>query len=392
MKCIALLLLITVYCKNTFAQLDSSEQKLAIFLPISLNNYFDKNNKALGDITKDAKNIVDYYTGAKLALKKLGTDGKKLAVNIYEINKTTNLDSLWNTANFKNTNLILAPVKDDIKLLAQFAAAHQITFISTLSPLDGGVTNNNQFYMCNPTIRVHIEEMYNYIKNKITTNKWTDPNILLVKTNSNKDLALYTHFINMEKKQLDKNFKTTTLNFNSSALPPAFFTALDSTKKNVVYSFSLNDTLNEALLKATSKLKNYNILVLGLPYWENFTFLKTDALKDARFVYSTAYHKFELDSAINKPILNAYKKKHIGFQPNYSFYKGYIYTYKYANLLATYGPNFIAHINDTNLLENNKLIFAPYLINNTNLNLNYFENRKLYFITQKGNNFLSIDN
>jgi hypothetical protein len=370
---------------------DSTIPKISILLPISLQNYFDAKNKPAGNITKDAQPIIDYYSGVKIAAKELAKQGIKLQINVYEINATHTIQEIVKEPSFKGTVLLMGPLKEDLKQVAEMAGVLQIPFISTTSPSDAGVHGNQFFYMANPTLRVHIEEAYNYIKRNVDQKKWNNPNVTLLYAPNKKDANLVSYFDAMKE---EKN--ATPLTYKKVMVPsqPAdddIAGFIDSTAHNIVFVNSYNDTLGLNLLRYASKHTHIKITTIALPFWESQTALGKPEYKDAALVYSTAFFKFATDSAVNTPALLGYKQLHKDISPTNHLYKSYTYTMRYGRLAAKYSQNIAGHLNELDRFENNKIDFQPFFNSKERVTLNYFENRKLYFIKKESGDIMAIE-
>ncbi len=384
------LTLCTLFSVRSIAN-DSTVPKISILLPISLNNYFDAKNKPTGNITKDAQPVIDYYSGVKIAAQELSKQGIKLGINVYEINATHTINDIINEPSFKGTVLLMGPLKEELKQVAEVAGALQIPFMSITSPNDAGIHGNQFFYMVNPTLRVHVEEVYNYIKRNLDNKKWNDPNVSVVYTASKKDANLLGYFDAMKD---EKN--ASSLNYGKFMVPnnpqeSDFIRFIDSSKHNIIFVNSYDDTIGLNLLRYAAKNSTIKITTIALPFWESQGGLGKAEFENTALIYSSSFYKFTTDSIVNTPTMYGYKKMHKDVSPSNYLYKGYIYTMRYGKLIAKYQQNAVGHFNETERFENNKTNFQPFFNSKEHVMLDYFENRKLYFIKKENGEITTIE-
>ena len=128
---------------------------------------------------------------------------------------------------------------------------------------------------------------------------------------------------------------------------------------------------------AALKKQKYLSTVMGMPTWDNIRDFNKAEYKGIEIIYSTPFYNAKMDK-VSQGII-AYFNKDMYARPSDMVFRGYEVTWKYVKLLQQYRTDFTSNISS----KLNK-VFTDYdvqpVLNKQNMTLDYFENKKLYFL------------
>jgi len=98
--------------------------------------------------------LQEYYEGFLLAVEEMKNKGVNLELYVFEIgkgNNTDKLESLLQTMEMRNLNLIIGGVNDaQIKVISDFSKANNIQYVVPFSQSNDEVLNNGNIFQVNP--------------------------------------------------------------------------------------------------------------------------------------------------------------------------------------------------------------------------------------------------
>ncbi len=350
--------------------------QVAIFVPLYLDSAFDASNNYRYDksFPKFINPGLEFYEGAQLALDSLEKEHVLLDVQIYDTRSPTQsvAQVLQNPA-FQNTELIIGHVvPGELQQLAAAAAHLNIPFINVNFPNDGGITNNPDFVILNSTLRTHCEGIYKFMQRNYATKP-----ILLFRKKGVQEDHLQQYFMDIQKTTasvpLKVKFITLEENFSAATLVPY----LDSNTQTICVAGSLDENFARNLCQDLASLnKTYTTSVVGMPTWDNIDF--TGSLYSGEeIIYSTPFYTNPGDNLV-KEIQQVFKTKFYS-RPSDMVFRGYETTYRFAKLLLQYGKGLSGSIGEKKYKVFNDFDIEPVL-NRQTMTLDYFENKKLYFV------------
>jgi len=357
---------------------DTGRHQLAIFAPLYLDSAFD----ATGNYRYD-KNFpkyispgLEFYEGAQLALDSLQKEKAALNVRIYDSRSATaNLQQILGDSAFQNTELIIGQITNPTELqqLATAAARLHIPFINVNLPNDGGVTNNPSLVILNSTLKTHCEGIYRFIQR----NYPTKPVVFFRKKGTQED-RLKGYFTDVDKTTASVALKikyiTLDDNFDATALTPY----LDSTNQTICIAGSLDDIFGTRLGQQLAFLnKTYRTTLIGMPTWDNTDFTQP-GFAGEEIIYSTPFYLNPLDSLVKQMDQNF--RTRFYSRPSDMVFRGYESTYRFGKLLLLHGKNLSGSIGEKKFRVFNDFDIMPVFLNRQTPTLDYFENKKLYFI------------
>jgi len=154
---------------------------------------------------------------------------------------------------------------------------------------------------------------------------------------------------------------------------------LDTTDQTLCLAGSLDENFGRRLVQQLAALKKlrYQSIVMGMPTWDNIREFNKPEYKGIEIVYSTPFYNAKVDK-VSLGIVNYFKEVMFA-RPSDMVFRGYEVTWKYARLLMQFRNDFSSNI--TSKLHK---VFTDYdiqpVLNKQTMTLDYFENKKLYFL------------
>ena len=360
------------------AQSDVPKHKIAIFAPLYLDSAFDYN-----DEYRYSKNVfpkfinpgLEFYEGVQLALDSLNKEKAPLEVFVFDTKSTKEtLTQQLNNADMEGIELIIANCSSsEVKIFAEAGLRKNIPVINVNLPNDGGTVANPFFVVLNPTLRTQCEGIYKHLQKYYSL----DPIIIFRKKGQLED-RIKTYFDDFGKSTaavpLTIKYVELTDSFTVNQLRPH----LDTTNQTICIAGSLDESFGKKLtqqLAALSKQK-YLATVMGMPTWDGIAFNKPE-YKGIEIIYSTPFYNAKTDKA-SQSITRQFNKTMFA-RPSDMVFRGYEVTFRFARMLLQYGSDI-----SSNLANKSTKVFTDFdiqpVLSKHNMTLDYFENKKLYFL------------
>jgi hypothetical protein len=366
-KAIALLILLLSCSYTNYAQNTRSSQErktIIVFIPLEIDGAFNGTDYILGNnnLPKTMLPGLDFYNGVLMAVDSLNKSSATFDIRIIDTKQKNNsLTTLLTDSGLQKPALIISAVtnKVDTKLIADFALAQQSPMVSAVFPNDAGVTNNPFFTVLNPTLKTQCEAIYNYIQTNFSKNT-----ILYIK----KKGATEDYIQNII---VDSNSKTSKSFLNIEATDSISFADivpyLDSTKQNILLCGSLKESFGYSIVKLLNDNPAYKSTIIGMPTWDGE---KSFNVTNVEIIYASPFY-FNGNEKLLKQLTAAYKLKYLG-RPSDQFFKGFESMLYFTNgLLSKPTPVF------------NSIKIMPVYNEDNKSQLDYFENKNLYFFRKQ---------
>ncbi len=358
----------------------TSTLKVAVFAPVYLDSAFDGNNYKLGNnsLPKTILPGLDFYNGVSMAIDSLQSSGINAEVLFYDLkSNTAPLASVLQSEEMSSVSLIIASVNNnnDAKLLAGFASMKRVPLISSTFPNNGSISNNEYFIAINPALRTHCEEIYRFLQRNYSTG-----NILFFTRKGAVENWIQSTFSEIAKATPSVPLKIKTVELSDTFSIKQLATYLDSTKKNVLVCGSLNETFGVKMIKALSNISStYTATIIGMPNWDGLKELDKPGCKGVDIIYSSPYNFNRQDKNVIS-ITNKYKSVFNG-RPSDMFFKGYESMFHFTHLLTEHSNTSIIYfLSEKKFKLFNDFDIRPTLNKTNKQRIDFFENRKLYFI------------
>lgn len=361
------------------AQTNSPKHKIAIFAPLYLDSAFVDDS-----VYRYAKNVfpkfinpgLEFYEGAQLALDSLNLENTELEVFVYDTRSATeSLVQQLNKKELDSVELILAHcISSEVKLFADAGLKRNIPVINVNLPNDGGVTGNPFFVMLNATLRTQCEGIYRYIQKYHSLDR-----LVIFRKKGSLEDRIKTYF-----DEFGKNTVSVPLKLKYVDLPDSFTVNhlrqhLDTLESSLCIAGSLDESFGKRLAQQLALLKKQKYLasIMGMPTWDNIKEFTKPEYKGIEITYSTPFYNPKIDKVSMS--ITAWFSRVMFMRPSDMVFRGYETTWRYSKMLLQYGKDIAS-----NLSSKQAKLFTDFdiqpVLNKQTMTLDYFENKKLYFL------------
>jgi hypothetical protein len=363
--------------RQSVAQDTLAPVRIAIFAPIYLDSAFNDTNGY-----RYAKNVfpkfispgLEFYEGAQLALDSMEKEYMPLEVFVYDTRSaTTSLSSQLDKAARDGVGLILAHCSSqEITTFAEAGQRYRIPVINVNMPNDGGVTDNPYYVILNPTLRAQCEGIYKYVQKYYSIN----PIVVFRKKGQLED-RIKSYFEDMAKNTRALPLKMKWVELTDSFSVNQLRTYLDTTNETLCIAGSLDENFGKRLVQQLAALnkQHYSSTVIGMPTWDAIPFNKPE-YKGITIIYSNPFYNAKLDRVSNS--INGYFSRNILARPSDMVYRGYEVTWKFGKLLSQYKSDIASNLSSKQFRLFTDFDIQPVIGKGNTLD--YFENKKLYFL------------
>jgi len=355
-----------------------TKNKIAIFAPLYLDSAFNEVQEY-----RYAKNVfpkfinpgLEFYEGAQLALDSLAKEGASFEVFVYDTRSASeSIEQQLLKPEMADMDLLIVHCSgSEVRTFAEFGLANKIPVINTTMPHDGGARANPFLVVLNPTLKTQVEGVYRYVQRYYSIN----PIVVFRKKGATEDqIKLYLE-------DFTKNTVAVPLRIKYVDLPEGFTPGLlmrhlDTVRRTVCIAGSLDPAFGRQLATHLATLnEHYPAVVIGMPTWDGARDFSKPELKGLEIIYSNPFYNSRADK-VSESLVNLFNE-HFYARPSDMVFRGYQATYKYGKLLMKFKDDVSSNLG--NKLGNIffDLEIQPVL-NKENLNLEYFENKRLYFL------------
>lgn len=378
-------LIITLVCLKSGATLAQQDSNLAIkpvitvLLPLQLDSLFEGGQYKYGNaVPKFTLPYLEFYNGVQLAAQYLREAGIAAHIQIVDTRKQRTVTESLQISYLKIPNLVIGVAQNstDLKQMSEYANRHGVPFISASYPNDGGIKNAHKMYIVNSTLKTHCHAIYKYLQR----NHPTEPLVLITRKGN------VETFLKTSLEEAAVNTASMKLNWKVVTLSDSFSTEqvkalLDSNRKNVIIGATMDVPFSQRLIKALASQKNtYESVVVGMPNWDDID-LKKSEYKGSEVVFSTPFISSSANIDLYNNIVKLYGTKH-NSKPSDMAIRGFEITYRYAKTLSNWPGSaaFAQHVSDPSYKVFCEFYFDAVTEKNAPAQVNYFENKKLYFI------------
>jgi hypothetical protein len=353
--------------------------KIAIFAPLYLDSAFTASQEyryGKNVFPKFINSGLEFYEGVQLALDSLAKENAEVEVYIYDTRSAKeSLEQQLAKPEIADADLLIANCTPaEIHPFSQFALAKSIPFINVTVPSDVGVNSNPYFVLLNPTLKTQCEGIYRFIQKYYSL----EPLVVFRKKGANDDM-IKTIFDEFAKTTMSIPLKMKYVTLNDSFTVNQLLAQIDTNKKTVCLAGSLDANFGRRLVQQLASFSKSNkITVVGMPTWETISkdFSRPE-FKGLEIIYSTPFYNSKTNP-VSVNITNFFNNEMYA-RPSDMVFRGYEATWKFTKLLLQYGKDI-----SSNLTSKQYQVFTAYdiqpVINRSTTSLEYFENKKLYFL------------
>lgn len=354
------------------------KHRIAIFAPLYLDSAYDE-----ADEYRYAKNLfpkfinpgLEFYEGAQLALDSLDKEGKELEVFVYDTRSAKeSLEQLLNRPELQTVDLIIANCTgSEVREFAEAGLRKNIPVINTNIPNDGGTTGNPFFVVLNSTLRTQCEGIYKYIQKYFAI----EPIVVFRKKGYSED-QIRSYFDGYSKITMSVPLKMKYVDLADSFTVNQLKTYLDTLHRTLCIAGSLDGNFGKRLASQLASIfSKYPSVIMGMPTWDVIKEFNKPEYKGPEIIYTTPFYNAKADKTSQS--INTHFSNVMYARPSDMVFRGYEVTWKFVKLLLQYGKDL-----SSNLGNKQVKVFTDYdiqpVINKQNRTLEYFENKKLYFV------------
>jgi hypothetical protein len=374
---------------TTATHADTLRSSIAIFVPLYLDSAFDATGNYRYDkgFPKFFNPGLEFYEGAQMALDTLATEQVKLDVQVYDTrNAKESLQQELDDTALQRVGLIIGQVNSTAELqqLAAAAAKKNIPFINVNFPNDGGITNNASLVILNSTLRTHCEGIYRYLQRNYPMKP-----LVFFRKNGVQEDRLKGYFADIDKKTASVPLKIKYVTLDDGFDAAALAANMDSNQQTVCIAGSLDEAFATRLCGLLASLnKTYRTTVIGMPTWDNLDLSKPEFAGE-EIAYSTPFYINPADTLVK--IIQQNFKTRFYSRPSDMVFRGYESVYRFTKLLLLHGKDLSGSIGEKKFKVFNDFEITPVFLNRQTMTLDYFENKKVYFVKKMDGNVVAVN-
>lgn len=351
--------------------------QVAIFTPLYLDSAFDQatNYKYGKAFPKFFNPGLEFYEGAELAIDSLDSEGIGLDVFVYDSRSAaSSIGDIIKTPQFDSIDLVIGQVNArEAKMLANAVSQKNIPFINANYPNDAGVTNNPNYIVLNSTFLTHCSGMYRYIQKTYPLAQ-----VVMFRKKGAQEDRLQGYFESISKSTASVPLKIKYVTLDDLFTPDDLKEYLTEDGKTVVIAGSLDVAFGNLLTSSLSSVyETHPSVLFGMPTWWDLTDFTKPEFKSVEVIYTTPFY-FSDSNALMSKVVADYKTRFYS-RPTNMFFMGFETVYHFSHLLRLNGRNIGSSLTDKRYKIFNDFDIQP-VINPKTTTLDYFENKKLYFV------------
>jgi hypothetical protein len=311
-----------------------------------------------------------------MALDSLKRMGAPLDVFVYDTrSRRSPLAQQVNSFELNDASMFIANASvPEVRTLAEAAAKKKIPFISATLPNDAGVSNNPYYVILNSTLRTHCEGIYRYIQKYHSLAR-----IIVYRKSGTQEDQLKEYFTDaintLSSTQLKIEFRDIGSDFN----PERLAQGLDTIRQTICIAGSLDENFGVNLARSLTSISNtYPLTIVGMPTWDGITEFSKADYKNVEIIYTTPFY-YARATTLSSKLAAQFTSTTLG-KPTDMFYRGYESTLRFALLLLDTGKDVASNLSRKGNHVFTAFDIEPVFLNKQNMTLDYFENKKLYFV------------
>lgn len=378
MKNPLLLLIFLLFFSKAGAQLSKRTIRIGLFTSLYLDQSFTDFGKlkSPNDFPRQASAGLEFYEGASMAIDSLNNNGISVKMSVFDIQSANgNINLLLQNGEIEKLDMMIAQTSgNELNQLALISRELKIPFIIATHPNDRGIRESTQVYIANPTINSHIE----FLQQQISS-KWPNTNVMWFRRTDPLDNRIQEVFQSANERNRLKKLKYKTIALPEKYTSADVFVHFDTTKTNVVIAGSLDDKFAAAFLNTVRDFsKKALLVVVGMPNWETLREIQLPKYAALPIYYSSAF--FIPPGNPWAKEMEATFKRNIYIKPSLSVYKGFELAFYFTSIFSKHGRIVVGDSTDALFTPLNDLDFIPIKTMGPEGPIDYFENKKLYFL------------
>jgi hypothetical protein len=374
-----LMISLFLLAKSGQAQSPAPAFRIAIFAPLYLDSAFDDQSEY-----RYAKNVfpkfinpgLEFYEGAQLALDSLNKEKISLDVQVFDTRSAKqSLQQQLSRSSLKDVQLMITYCSAaEVKLFADAGLQLNVPVINANLPNDGGVTGNPYYVMLNSTLKTQCEGIYRHIQKYYSLDR-----LIVFRKKGVLEDRIRSYFDDFAKNTTGMPLKIKYIDLTDSFQVNQLTPYLDTLQNTLCIAGSLDENFGKrlALQLATLKKQNYKATVMGMPTWDAIRDFTRPEYRGLEIVYSTPFYNTRTDK-VSQSITNTFNNRMFA-RPSDMVMRGYETVWRFTKLLLQYKSDFASNITRKEFNVFQETDIQP-VVNKQTLTLDYFENKKLYFL------------
>jgi hypothetical protein len=196
------------------------------------------------------------------------------------------------------------------------------------------------------------------------------------------------YFTDIEKKTASVPLKIKYVTLDDGFDAAALAANMDSAQQTVCIAGSLDEAFGARLCALLASLKTYRTTVIGMPTWDNLD-LSRPEFAGEEIAYSTPFYINPADTLVK--IIQQNFKTRFYSRPSDMVFRGYESIYRFSKLLLLHGKDLSGSIGEKKFKVFNDFEITPVFLNRQTMTLDYFENKKLYFVKKMDGNVVAVN-
>jgi hypothetical protein len=345
--------------------------RIDVLLPLYLDELVKEDKPTFkSKVPEKAQAGISFYEGLSIAVDSLTQMGYKTDVFVHDLTaKGATIEELLQKDSLEHTDLIIGYVSaPQVPLLAKFAAAKKINFISAFSPSDANIKDNPYFVLMNPTLQNNCETIVQSV-----VKKKGQESVFIFKRESLSVDSLAYHFM-VEEKELSHAIE---VDCNKMPDSTKLSLLLDSMNTNLLVMPILDANYCEKIIQKLHRcFPKYHFEIYGMPSWKGVcSNKKMMELGENVAITITQPYNFDANSALAQSIAVKQRIK-FGGKANDITYRGFELVFWMTDLLNKYGAVFNEKTEDKSMALFTKYDLKPKWDKDNNFY--YTENKHLY--------------
>ena len=373
------LIILLLLAGTAAAQVPAPVSKIAVFAPLYLDSAYDNQSEyryAKNTFPKFINPGLEFYEGAQLALDSLNKEKISLDVQVFDTRSASKtIQQQLSAPSMKDVQLIIAYCSSaEVKIFADAGLQMKIPVINANLPNDGGVTGNPYYIMLNSTLKTQCEGIYRHIQKFYSTER-----LIVVRKKGVLEDRIRSYFDEYSKNTNGVPLKLKYIDLTDSFQVNQLTPYLDTLQHSLCIAGSLDENFGKrlALQLAGLKKQNYKATLMGMPTWDAIRDFTRPEYRGLEIVYSTPFYNPRTDK-VSQSITTTFNNRMFA-RPTDMVMRGYESVWRFTKLMLQYKADFASNITRKEFNVFHDMDLQPVL-NRQTMTLDYFENKKLYFL------------
>lgn len=325
-------------------------------------------------------NFLEYFQGTLLAIDAMRQSGMKLDVHYFDTRRSMDRTrSLLRERGMEDFDLFFGPFHDyNLEVVSEFSRKHRIPLVTPFHNDLELLKNNPYLFQLSPSLEREYTEAAKLVASK------HNYNIVYVRGEDSLNMEKHDYFKRLIFDGFDDYHPSDPVVFKEVILelrrPEELIHSLSPDKKNLVVVPTADEALAYTVVSSLFfELSNYDIEVIGGPYWTEFSTIDLRQFHKLKLVF---YNSFWVD--YHDPDIEDFMARYRNYfynEPTITSKKGINYgilghdmTLYFLNALKVYGRRFILSLDE----YRPKLVQGPFTFKRTSGGGGY-ENSEISF-------------